>query len=90
MIILMKETGITTVEDLALRLSNTRVQLELMQGDVRSNNQVIHDIDDFFAAIEDYRELAPLQDQLAQFRSNWTRFISKAGAKPSRPNTPMN
>lgn len=64
MIILMKETGITTVEDLALRLSNTRVQLELMQGDVRSNNQVIHDIDDFFAAIEDYRELAPLQDQL--------------------------
>lgn len=62
MIILMKETGITTVEDLALRLSNTRVQLELMQGDVRSNNQVIHDIDDFFAAIEDYRELAPLQD----------------------------
>lgn len=64
MIILMKETGITTVEDLALRLSNTRVQLELMQGDVRSNNQVIRDIDDFFAAIEDYRELAPLQDQL--------------------------
>ena len=43
---------------------NTRVQLELMQGDVRANNQVIRDIDDFFAAIEDYRELAPLQDQL--------------------------
>ena len=64
MIILMKETGITTVEDLAIRLSKTRVQLELMQGDVRSNNQVIRDIDDFFAAIEDYRELAPLQDQL--------------------------
>ena len=64
MIILMKETGITTVEDLSIRLSNTRVQLELMQGDVRRNNQVIRDIDDFFTAIEDYRELAPLQDQL--------------------------
>ena len=64
MIILMKETGITTVEDLLLRLSNTRVQLDLMQGDVRDKNQVIRDIDDFFAAIEDYRELAPLQDQL--------------------------
>ena len=64
MIILMKETGITTVEDLALRLSNTRVQLELMQGNVRNNNQVIRDIDDFFKAIEDYRELAPLLDQL--------------------------
>ena len=72
MIILMKETGMTTVEDLAIRLSNTRVQLELMQGDVRRNNQVIRDIDDFFAAIEDYRELAPLRDQLSKLRY-WTR-----------------
>lgn len=64
MISLMKDTGITTVDDLALRLSNTRVQLELMQGDVRRNNQTIRDIDDFFAAIEDYRTLGPIQEQL--------------------------
>ena len=64
MISLMKDTGITTVDDLALRLSNTRVQLELMQGDVRRNNQSIRDIDDFFAAIEDYRTLGPIQEQL--------------------------
>ena len=64
MISLMKETGITTVDDLAIRLSNARVQLDLMQSDVRRNNQTIRDIDDFFAAIEDYRTLAPLQEQL--------------------------
>lgn len=64
MISLMKDTGIITVDDLALRLSNTRVQLELMQGDVRRNNQTIRDIDDFFAAIEDYRTLGPIQEQL--------------------------
>ena len=63
MISLMKETGIT-VYDLAIRLSNARVQLDLMQSDVRRNNQTIRDIDDFFAAIEDYRTLAPLQEQL--------------------------
>ena len=71
MIILMKETGITTVEDLALRLSNTRVQLELMQGDVRSNNQVIRDIDDFFTAIKDYASAF----QMAVSESGTQRFI---------------
>ena len=64
MINLMKETGIRTVDDLALRLSNTRVQLDLIQSNVRSNNQTIRDIDDFFTAIADYKDLAFLQEQL--------------------------
>ena len=79
MISLMKETGITTVDDLALRLSNTRVQLDLMQSDVRRNNQTIRDVDDFFAAIEDYRTLTPIQEQLDKihFKGRREAFLAE-------------
>ena len=79
MISLMKETGITTVDDLAIRLSNARVQLDLMQSDVRSNNQTIRDIDDFFAVIEDYRTLTPIQEQLDKihFKGRREAFLAE-------------
>jgi hypothetical protein len=75
----MKETGITTVDDLALRLSNTRVLLDLMQSDVRRNNQTIRDIDDFFAAIEDYRTLTLIQEQLDKihFKGRREAFLAE-------------
>ena len=79
MICLVKETGITTVDDLAIRLSNARVQLDLMQSDVRRNNQTIRDIDDFLTAIEDYRALAPIQEQLDKihFKGRREAFLAE-------------
>ena len=64
MIIFLKETGIRTVDDLANRLSDVKSEIDLLEHSIRQNNQIIRDIDDFQKAIQDYRELSPIQEQL--------------------------